>query len=81
MIEANPANPMDSMVIEERADQSSLRVIDVISSSLPPHSTQPKETPQSTLEPTYMNVEVVDNTIRDLDPFKVLVLYPKPLAV
>ena len=29
MIEANPADPMDPMVIEEPVDQSSLRVINV----------------------------------------------------
>ena len=58
---------------------------DVIPSSSLPHSTQPEEIPQSTLEPTCMNVEVVDDTMRDLDPFspaaKALLLYPQPLIV
>ena len=85
MIKANPADPMDSMVIEEPADQSLLRVTDVIPFSPLPHKTQPKEIPQSTLEPIRMNVEVIDNTMRNLDPFnpasKVLVLCPQPLIV
>ena len=85
MTEANPADPVDLMVIEELADHSLLRVIDLIPFNLPPHSTQPKETPQSTLEPIRMNVDVVDDTMQDLDPFslapKALVLCPQPLAV
>ena len=85
MTKANPVDPVDPMVIEEPFDQSPLRVTAVVPFNLPLSSTQPEETPRSTLEPIRMNVDVVDDTMRDLDPFnlvsKALVLCPQPLAV
>ena len=59
MTEANLADPVDPMVTKEPSDRSPLRVTTIV----PPSSTQPEETPQSTLEPTRMNVDVVDDTM------------------
>ena len=85
MTNARRADPVDSMIIEEPSNPSPLRITVVVPFIPPPATTQPEETPQSTLEPTRMNVDVVDDTMRDLDPFnlvpKALVLCPQPLAV
>ena len=81
MTEANPVDTIDPMITNEPSHQSPLRVTAVVPFNPPPTSTQPEKTPQSTLEPTCMNVD----TMRDLDPFnpapKALVLYPQPLVV
>ena len=85
MTEANPVDSVDSMVIEKPANHSPFRIIDIVPFSPPPHSTQLEKTPHCTLEPIRMNVEVVDDTMRDLDSFsptpKALVLCLQPLAV
>ena len=85
MSDARPANLVDTGVTEEPSNPSPLRVTAVVPFIPPPTTTQPEEIPQSTLEPTRMNVDVVDDIMRDLDPFssapKELVLYPQPLLV
>ena len=85
MTDARLVDPVDSMITEEPFHQSPLRVTIVVPFIPPPATTQPEETPQSTLEPTRMNVDIVDDTMRDLDPFsptpKALVLCPQPLVV
>ena len=84
MIDAKPVDPVDTRVTEEPSNPSPARVTAVVPFISPP-TIQPEETPQSTLEPTHMNDEVVDDTMRDLDLFspppKELVLCPQPLAV
>ena len=84
MIDARPVDPMETGVTEEPSNPSPAGVTAVVP-FIPPPTTQPEETPQSTLEPTRMNDDIVDNTMRDLDPFsppsKDLVLCPQPLAV
>ena len=56
-----------------------------MSHSIPLASTQLEETPQSIFKPTCINVDVVDDTMWDLDPFspapKALVLCPQLLVV
>ena len=85
MIDARAADPVDNMITEEPSNPSPLRVTAVVPFIPPAATTQPEETPQSTLEPTRMNVDVVDDTMKDLDPFspapKELVLCPQLLAV
>ena len=85
MTDARPADPVDIGVREEPSNPSPARVIAVVPFIPPPPTAQPEETPQSTLEPTRMNDDVVDDTMRDLDPFspppKDLVLCPQPLAI
>ena len=85
MTDARPADPVDTGVTEEPSNPSPSRVTAVVPFIPPPPTTQPEETPQSTLEPTRMKDEVVDDTMRDLDPFspppKELVLCLQPLAV
>ena len=85
MTDARPLDPVDTGVTEEPSNPSLARVTAVIPFIPPPPTTQPEETPQSTLEPARMSDDVVDNTMRDLDPFspppKDLVLCPQPLAV
>ena len=85
MTEVSLTDPMDSMIREKPSHQSPLRVTAVVPFNPPPASTQPEETLQSTLKPIRMNVDVVDDTMRDLDPFspasKALVLCLQPLAV
>ena len=80
MIDARPADLVDTGVIEEPSNPSPGRVIAGVSFIPPPPTTQPEKTLQSTLEPTRMNDEVVDDTMRDLDLFspppKELVLCP-----
>ena len=83
MIEATPADPVDLMVIEEPGDQSPLSILDIILSNPLPNNIKPKETPHLNLESARMNVEIVDDIMRD--PFssapKALQLSPQPLAV
>ena len=85
MTDPRLADPVDTRVIEESSNPSPAGVTAVVPFILPPPTTQPKKIPQSTLEPTCMNDDVVDNTMRDLDRFspppKELVLCPQPLAV
>ena len=85
MTDARPIDPVDTGVIEEPSNPSLAGVTAVIPFIPTPPTTQPEETLQSTVEPTRMNDEVVDDTMRDLDPFnpppKDLVLCPQPLAV
>ena len=85
MTDARPIDPMDTRVTEGPSIPSPVAVTAVILFLPPPPTTQPKETPQSTVDPTYMNDEVVDDAMRDLDPMspppKDLVLCPQPLAV
>ena len=85
MIDARPADLLDTGVIEEPSNPSPAGVTAVVLFIPPPPTTQPKETPQSTLEPTCMNDEVVDDTMRNLDPFspppEELVQCLQPLAV
>ena len=82
MTDARPTNPVDTGVIEEPPNLSPVGVTAIVPFITPPPTTQPEETPKSTLEPTLMNDEVVDDTMRDLDPFnpppKDLVLCPQP---
>ena len=83
-IHADPMNvddlPMtvDTMITEEPSNPSHLRVTNVVHFILPLATTQPEETPQSTLEPIRMNVDVVDDSMRDLDQFS---LAPKELVL
>ena len=85
MTKASPADPMDSMITEEPSHQSPLRVTAVVPFNPLPTSTEPKETPLSTLKPTCMNVDIMDGTMRNLDLFslasKALVLCLQPFAV
>ena len=85
MTDASPVDLVDTKVTEEPSNLSPVGVIAIIPFIPTPPTTQPEETPQSTVEPTRMNDEVVDNTIRDLDPFspppKDLVLCPLPLVI
>ena len=85
MTDASPVDPVDIGVTEEPSNLSLVGVIAIISFIPPLLTTQPEETPQSTVEPTCMNDEAVDDTMRDLGSFnpppKDLVLCPLPLAV
>ena len=85
MTNARPIDPVDIGVTEGPSNPSPAGVTTVIPFIPTPPTTQPEETPQSTVEPTCMNDEVVDDTIRDLDLFnlipKDLILCPQPLAV
>ena len=85
MIDARPIDLVDTEVTEEPSNPSPLRVTAVVPFIPAPATTQPEETLQSTLEPTRMNVDIVDDTMRDFDPFsptpKELVLCPQPLAI
>ena len=85
MTNARPIDPVDTGVTEGPSIPSLAAVTAVILFLAPPPTTQPEETPQSTVDPTRMNDEVVDNAMRDLDPMsplpKDLVLCPQPLAV
>ena len=85
MTNVRPIDPVDTGVTERPSNPSPARVIAVILFLPPPPTTQPEETPQSTIDPTRMNDEVVDDALRDLDPMspppKDLVLCPQPLAV
>ena len=85
MTDVRPIDPMDIGVIEGPSNLSHAGVTAVIPFLPPPPTTQPEETPQSIVDPTRMNDEVVDDAMRDLDPMsplpKDLVLCPQPLAV
>ena len=85
MTDMRPIDPMDTGVTEGPSNPSHVGVTTVIPFLPPPPTTQPEETPQSTVDPTCMNDEVVDDAMRDLDPMspppKDLVLCPQPLAV
>ena len=85
MTDARPIDPVDTRVIEEPSNLSPAGVRPIIPFIPTPPTYQLEETPQSTVEPTRMNDEVVDDTMRDLDPFspppKDLVLCLLPLAV
>ena len=85
MTDVRIADLVDSMITEESSNPSPLSVTAVVPFIPLRATTQLEETPQSTLEPTCMNVDVVDDTMRDLDPFnpapKALVLCPQPLAI
>ena len=85
MTDARPTDPVDTGVTKESSNSSPAGVTAVVLFIPPPPTTQPEETPQSTLEPTRMNDDVVDDTMRDLDllnpPPKDLVLCPQPIAV
>ena len=85
MTDARPIDPVDTGVTEEHSNPSPAGVTTVVPFVPPPPTTQPEETPQSSVEPTRMNDEVADDTMRDLEPFspppKDLVLCPQPLAV
>ena len=78
-------DPMDTGVTEEPSNPSHAGVTAIIPFLPPLPTTQPEETPQSTIYPTRMNDEVVDDAMRDLDPMspppKDLILCPQPLAV
>ena len=80
MTDVRPIDPVDTVVTVEPSNPSPTGVTAAIPFIPTPPTTQPEETPQSTIEPTRMNDEVVDDTIRDLDPFspppKDLVLCP-----
>ena len=84
MTNAKPIDPVDTGVTEGPSIPSPVAVTVVIPFLPPPPTTQPEETPQSTVDPTRMN-EVVDDAMRDLDsmspPPKDLVLCPQPLAI
>ena len=85
MTDVRPIDPMDIGVTEGPSNPSHAGVIAVIPFLPPPPTTRPEETPQSTIDPTRMNDEVVDDAMRDLDPMslppKDLVLCPQPLAI
>ena len=85
MTDVRPIDPVDTGVTEGPSIPSLAAVTAVIPFLPPPPTTQPEETPQSTVDPTRMNDEVVDDAMRDLDPMspppKGLVLCPQPLAV
>ena len=69
MFEANLVDPVDPMITDNHADQSSVNFHDVILSSLLPKTTKPKEIPHTNLESSYMNEEVDDARMHDLDTF------------
>ena len=69
MTDARPTDPVDTRIIEEPSNLSPAGVTAIVPFIPSPPTTQPEETPQSTLEPTRMNDDVVDDTMRDLDPF------------
>ena len=85
MTDARPIDLVDTGVIEGPSIPSPAAVTGVIPFLPPPPTTQPKEIPQSTVDPTRMNDEVADDAMRDLDPMspppKDFVLCPQPLAV
>ena len=85
MTDARPIDLMDTGVTEGPYNPRPAGVTAVVPFISTPPTTQPEETPQSTIKPTRMNDEVVDNILRDLDPFspppKDLVLCPQPLVV
>ena len=85
MTDVRPIDPMDTGVTEGPSNLRHAGVTAIIPFLPPPPTTQPEETPQSTVDPTRMNDEVVDDAMRDLDPMspppKDLVLCPQPLAV
>ena len=85
MTDVRPVDLVDTGVTEEPSNPSPARVTAVVPFIPPSPTTQPEEIPQSTLEPTRMNDEVGDDTMRDLDPFspppKELVLCSQPLVV
>ena len=76
MIEANLADLVHSMDIEEPSDQSLLSFSNVIPSSPPLNNSVPKDTLHTNLKSACMNVEVVDNTMQNLDLFS-----PAPKAI
>ena len=85
MIDARTIDPMDTGVTKGPSNLSPAGVTAVIPFIPTPPTTQLEETPQSTVEPTRMNDEVVNDTMRDLQPFspppKDLVLCLQPLLV
>ena len=85
MTDVRPIDSMDTGVTEGPSNPRHAGVTAVIPFLPPPPTTQPEETLQSTVDPTRMNDEVVDNAMKDLDPMspppKDLVLCPQPLAV
>ena len=85
MTDVRPIDLMDTGVTKGPSNSRHVGVTAIIPFLPPPPTTQPEETPQSTVDPTRMNDEVVDDAIRDLDPMspppKDLVLCPQPLAV
>ena len=85
MTDARPIDRVDTEVTEEPSNPSPAGVTAVVPFTPPPPTTKLEETPQSSVEPTRMNDEVVDDIMRDLEPFspppKDLVLCPQPLAV
>ena len=85
MTNAMPIDPVDTEITEEPSNPSPAGVTTVVPFIRPPPTTQPKETPQSSVEPTRMNDEVVDDTMRNLEPFspppKDLVPCSQPLVV
>ena len=58
--DARPADLVDIGVTEEPSNPSPAGVRAVVPFIPPPPTTQPEEIPQSTLEPTRMNDDVVD---------------------
>ena len=66
---ANSADPVHPKVTKEPGDQILLSFPNVIPSNPPLDSTKPEKIPQTNLESARMNVEVVDDTMLDLDPF------------
>ena len=85
MTDLSLLDPVDTGITEKPSNPSPAGVTAVIPFMPSPPTTQPEETPQSTVEPIHMNDEVVKDTMRDLDPFsppsKDLVLCPQPLVV
>ena len=85
MTDARPIDPVDTGVTKGPSNPGPAGVTAVILFLPPLPTTQPEETPQSTVEPTRMNDEVVDDALRDLGPMspppKDLVLCPQLLAV
>ena len=85
MTDVRPIDPMDTGVTEGPSNPRHAGVTTVIPFLPPRPTTQPEEIPQSTVDPTRMNDEVVDDAMRDLDPMspppKDLVLCLQPLVV
>ena len=85
MTDATSTDPVDTGVTEGTSIPSPAADTAVIPFLAPPPTTQPEETPQSIADPTRMNDEVVDDSMRDLDPMSPppedLILCPQPLAV
>ena len=85
MTDARPIDSVDTRVTKGPSNPSPVGLTAIIPFLPPPPTTQPEETPQSTVDPTRMNDEVVEDAMRDLDPMspppKDLVLCPQPLAV